>query len=403
MRTRYGVSPWVDSFPASRRPDYPRLRGEHDVSVAVVGGGLTGCATAYACAVAGMKPVILEAGRIGQGSSGRGAGVLLPEPGPPFIDLQRAHGLRAARRIFESWRRASLDAAALLRRLGIRCDLTACDGLAIARRDDGKGLRREQQARGDAGLDARWMNAAAVVKAAAIDGAGGLRVGGCFAFDPYRATLGLAAAAARRGVLIHERTHARRIRARSKDVEIVTEGGVVRARTVIVCTGSATAEFAPLRRHFKRREQYLVMTEPVPAAIRRQLGRPGTIITDTARPPYGIRWTADSRVIVSGADQGETPDRTRDRVLVQRTGQLMYELLLMNPAISGLHAEYGWECGYGQTADGVMYIGPHRNYPRHLFALGSGSMAGAFLAARLLSRAAAGAADKGDEVFGWTR
>jgi hypothetical protein len=51
-----------------------------------------------------------------------------------------------------------------------------------------------------------------------------------------------------------------------------------------------------------------------------------------------------------------------------------------------------------------MYIGPHRNYPRHLFALGGGvSVAGAFLAARILSRALQGSSEKADAVFGWTR
>jgi hypothetical protein len=60
---------------------------------------------------------------------------------------------------------------------------------------------------------------------------------------------------------------------------------------------------------------------------------------------------------------------------------------------------------YGETADGLMYIGPHRNYPRHLFALGSAgdSLAGAFLASRILARAARDGVDKADEVFGWTR
>jgi glycine/D-amino acid oxidase-like deaminating enzyme len=90
---------------------------------------------------------------------------------------------------------------------------------------------------------------------------------------------------------------------------------------------------------------------------------------------------------------------------VQRTGQLMYELLKMYPAISGLRPEFGWDLTYGETIDGVMYVGPHRNYPHHLFALGGGRhcLTGAFLAARLLARAVAGAPAKGDEVFGWTR
>src|SRR5688572_29611320 len=119
MRTRYGISPWIDTFPRSRRPDHPRLRGESSADVVIIGGGLTGCATAYTCAVAGLKPVLIEGDRLGQGSAGRGAGLLLSEPGPSFRDVTEQHGLRAARLIFGTWRRASLDAAALIRRLGI--------------------------------------------------------------------------------------------------------------------------------------------------------------------------------------------------------------------------------------------------------------------------------------------
>ena len=83
----------------------------------------------------------------------------------------------------------------------------------------------------------------------------------------------------------------------------------------------------------------------------------------------------------------------------------MYELLTMFPVISGLMPEYGWELISGETTDGLPYIGPHRNYPRHLFALGSGgdSITGAFLAARILLRALREASEKDDAVWGFTR
>jgi glycine/D-amino acid oxidase-like deaminating enzyme len=202
---------------------------------------------------------------------------------------------------------------------------------------------------------------------------------------------------------LFERSRATKVRAGAKHVEIVLDGGLVRAKTVIVCTGTATPEFKPLRRHFKRREEYFALTEPVPAAIRKQLAGHGVTISDTVTPRHVVRWTRDDRLLVNGASQDETPAKKREAVLVQRTGQLMYELLMMNPAISGLQPEYGWEGSYGETADGIMYIGPHRNYPRHLFGLGGDSTTGAFLAARVLARAAAGQPDKHDEVFGWTR
>jgi len=405
MRTRYGVSPWIHDFPSTRRPDYPRLRGEHATTVVIVGAGLTGCATAYACAMAGLKPIVIEADRVGLGSAGRSAGLLLPEPGPAFRDVAQAHGLRAARRVFETWGKGATEAAALLRRLKIPGGIDEFDNLIVPARGDEKALQREQTAREEAGLDARALTQKQVRQATALDAAAAMRLRGAFAVDPYRACIGLATAAARRGARFFERSAVKQVRPGARKIDVTLATGTVTAETAVITTGTATTEFKPLRRHFKARESYLVLTDEVPVAMRRQLGRRDSTLRDTRSPRHRIRWTADERILIAGGDQDRTPERTRNAVLVQRTGQLMYELLMMYPAISGLQPAYGWDLPYGETADGLMYIGPHRNYPRHLFALGSGgdSITGAFVAARLLTRALRGEADKGDDVFGWAR
>ena len=184
-----------------------------------------------------------------------------------------------------------------------------------------------------------------------------------------------------------------------------TADAVVRTATVIVTTGVATAEFKPLRRHFKQRETYLVMTAPVPAAVRRQLCPSDVTIRDFRTPHHRVRWTHDQQIVVSGADQEETPARTRDALLVQRTGQLMYELSTLYPEMSGIPPAYGWEAPLPRTADGLPYIGPHRNLPRHLFAFGnsSQSVTGAYLASRILLRHFRDEPDPADEVFAFTR
>jgi glycine/D-amino acid oxidase-like deaminating enzyme len=405
MRTRYGISPWVHEFPSTRRPDYPRLQGERAADVVIVGGGLTGCATAHACAMAGLKTVVVEAQRIGQGSAGRSAGLLLPEPGPAFRDIAQLHGLRSARRVFELWGKGASDGAALLRRLKVTGGVDAFQSLVVAFRGDEKRLQREYAARQEAGLDARWLPQAQVRKLTALEAAAAMRLHEVFGVDPYRASVALARAAVRRGAKIFERSPVTKVNFGSKNVEVLLAGAVIRADRAIVTTGLATPEFKPLQRHFKRRDTYVVLTEVMSPAMRKQLGQRDATLADLRVPHHRIRWTSDDRVLISGADQDETPARTRDAVLVQRTGQLMYELLTMYPAISGLQPEYGWDLAYGETADGLMYIGAHRNYPRHLFALGGGgdSITGAFVAARLLLRAVRDEVAKGDEVFGWTR
>jgi glycine/D-amino acid oxidase-like deaminating enzyme len=405
MRTRYGISPWIDLLPKSRLPDYSRLRGPQVADVVIVGGGLTGCATAYACAVAGVKAIVLEADRVGQGSAGRSAGLLLSEPGPAFRDIEQAHGLRAARTAFDSWRRATLEGAALLRRLNIKCGLEPVVPLIVSARDDEKKLRREFEARAKAGVGGTWLMRNLLANLTVPEAPAAIRMRDAFTLDPYRACLGLSAAAASRGAVIFERSHVTSVKVARKHVDVIAEGGQIRASTVIVATGSATLEFRQLRRHFKRRESYLVLTEPMPPAVRRQIASRDTTFSDTREPHRRVRWTADDRILVGGATQDETPERKRPAVLVQRTGQLMYELLTMFPVISGLMPEYGWESISGETADGLMYIGPHRNYPRHLFALGSGgdSVTGAFLAARILVRALQGASERDDSVWSFTR
>ena len=405
MKTSYGISPWIDRLPSSRVPDYSRLRGAQTADVVIVGGGLTGCAAAHACAAAGIKAIVLEADRIGQGSSGRSAGLLVPEPGPSFRDIEQVHGARAARVAFDNWRRASLEGATLLRRLNIKCGLEAVIPLIVAARDDEKTLRREFDARSKAGAGGSWLTRKLLGKLAVPDTPAAIRMRDAFSLDPYRACLGLSAAAASRGAVIFERSRVKKVKVARKHVDVVAEGGTVRASTVIVTTGTASLEFRQLRRHFKRRETYLVLTEPMPAAIRKQIGSRDTTFSDTREPHRRVRWTSDQRILIAGATQDETLERKRPGILVQRTGQLMYELLTMFPVISGMTPEYGWELISGETADGLMYIGPHRNYPRHLFALGSGgdSVTGAFLASRILLRALQDASEKDDAVWSFTR
>ena len=51
----------------------------------------------------------------------------------------------------------------------------------------------------------------------------------------------------------------------------------------------------------------------------------------------------------------------------------MYELSLALPAISGVLPDYGWHAPWTRSVDDLPFIGPHRNYPHHLFALGLGA------------------------------
>jgi glycine/D-amino acid oxidase-like deaminating enzyme len=405
--TKYGQSVWLDRFPKSRIPSYPRYRGSLQVDVVIVGGGLTGCLTGYALAGAGMKVVLLEAGRVGRGNTGFSSGWISDDPGVPFAALAKSIGLKHARHAWQSWRRAALDFSALLRRLEIKCNLVPQGTITVAVGPEQLArLRKDQQARISAGLDAPFLTGRIVSTETALDATGGVRGRDGARCDPYRACLGVAAAAAHRGLNLFESSPVRRITFTRKHADVITADGSIRTQRVIAATGMPTDTlFRSLARHFWFRSAYIAVTDPVAARVRNQLGRRDSVVRDSSSPPHTLHWLDDDRILISGADHDTPPSRQRDKVIVQRTGQLMYELSTLYPEISGTQPAYGWMADYARTTDGLPYIGAHRNFPHHLFVFGdaSRSLTGSYLASRILLRQCSGEPEPADAAFGFHR
>jgi glycine/D-amino acid oxidase-like deaminating enzyme len=410
---RYGRGPWGDRFPASRVPSYPRFRAPRSTKVAaavdvvIIGGGLTGCAAAYALAAAGVKPILLEADRVGRGNSSAATGWISDDPGVPFAEAANLLGVRIARHGFEAWRRAALDFSALLRRLDIKCYLEPHSALTIAMTPEQTlRLKKERKVRLEAGLDAPALGSRVVSGEVALSPSLALRGREGATIDPYRACVGLAAAAEERGAAVFERSPVRRITFNRKIADVFTADGTIRTRKVIVATGLPTPQLhKSLRRHFWFRTAYVALTDPVPAKVRHQLGKRATVVRDSADPYHVVRWLDDERLMVMGADTESPPERQKEKVIVQRTGQLMYELSVLYPDISGIQPAYGWSVDYARTAEGLPYIGPHRNFPHHLFAFGdsSHSVTGAYLASRILLRYFLGELESADKAFEFNR
>jgi len=90
---------WRDQLSADERAVLGRVDDgvpDSRPDVLVVGGGIVGVSTAFACADAGLGDVrLIETGRLGAGATGGATGLLIPEPHQwsdpaPFVDLERA-------------------------------------------------------------------------------------------------------------------------------------------------------------------------------------------------------------------------------------------------------------------------------------------------------------------------
>jgi glycine/D-amino acid oxidase-like deaminating enzyme len=267
-----------------------------------------------------------------------------------------------------------------------------------------KRLKREVASREDAGLKAAWILPGAIARQAAISSAGGMRLPDAGFADPVKLTLGFLSAAMKKGVKVYEKSAVRKITFTRKTATAYLDSGAITTTNLIICIGEPTSLFKPLKRHLRHEDRYAVLTEPLSAAVRTELGQRAALLMDTDTPPHQLWFTADHRALFAGADQKRPGDRLRDKTLVQRTGQLMYELSRLYPAISGAAPAYGWDVPLAHTIDGVPYAGSHRNFPFQLFAFGTAhDPARAFLASRIILRSIQGRPEKGDEHFSFAR
>jgi glycine/D-amino acid oxidase-like deaminating enzyme len=353
----------------------------------VVGGGITGAGIAHAFADAGVRVVLLESNLVARGSTAASTALLMQETDEDFRGLERRYGSARAERIWQLGRTGVRECVATLRRLRIDCDLADRDGVYFTtNRERVDDLFQEYQRRCAAGFSATWLDQSALFAYTGIVGTGAIRTRGNAQLNPYRACVGLVRAAARNGARIFERSEVERIDLSRAGVVIYTGGGRVVADRVIVATGYATPVLAPLAGRFRMKHTYVLATRPLRAHERRELGLGDLLVWDTRHPYHYARWTEDRRLLLGGNDRPLLPPSRRQRAFASSRAQLReyYDALL--PALKDIEIEYAWEGLFARTPDGLPYIGTHRRYPRHLFALGYGGngMTFGFLAARLL-------------------
>jgi len=92
------------------------------------------------------------------------------------------------------------------------------------------------------------------------------------------------------------------------------------------------------------------------------------------------------RLLLGGGDQLVRPGQQHRRQFEQASRDLRAYFEARLAALASINTDIAWDGLFAMTPDGLPYVGPHRRYPRHWFALGYGGngMTFGFLAARLL-------------------
>ena len=337
---------WLDR--ADRPAPRPALTGDIAADLVVVGGGLSGLWTAYEARrrFPDWSVVLLEGERIAEAASGRNGG---------FVAASLTHGLpnglaRWPREMPELVRQGQANLEGIvsaIQREGIDCDLVRSGELDVAVEDYQVAHLREMVAEAaDLGLSWEFFDRDQV--RALVDSptyrAGVLDRDGVVMVDPARLSWGLAAAAERAGVTVHEQTRVTGLERAGAGLRLATDFGSVRAGHVAL----ATSAFPPL---LKRLGHYVVpvydsvlMTEPLSPEQRASIGWQDRVgIGDAGNQFHYYRITDDGRILWGGYDAsyygGFNPMHERQGAPFARLSE---HFRYTFPQLDGLRFTHAW-------------------------------------------------------------
>ena len=346
---------WLES--AGDPVDCTDLAGVENArcEIAVIGGGFTGLSSAYHLAKDhGADVRVLDAAYPGFGGSGRNGGLV----GPGGSKLERASmirkvGMEETSR-FESLQESAVELVAeILETEKIDAEKTGKNEVLFFHK-----ANRPAEYRKKYGPNVHIMDrdACAAHGLAGPQVHGGILFPGCFGVHPLKYVRGLARAAQKHGVIIHDHAPVEGWRKEGGEHVLITPKGELRAKKVIIGTNGYTAEDTNpgLTGRVMPVLSNILITRPLTPEEQAAQGWTTTDSTfDSRKLLHYVRLLPDGRFLFGGrGDWDASPaGKVRMRAYMEKQFSEMF------PAWAGVEFTHFWNGFICMTYDLVPHIG----------------------------------------------
>jgi gamma-glutamylputrescine oxidase len=374
-------------------PARPALAGTQRCDVCVVGGGIAGTSTALHLAERGLEVILVEAQQIGWGASGRSGAQVLPGVAASQEQLDRLIGTADARKVWD----VCVEGVRLVRELIARHDIdaqfVAGHMLTAVKPRHERELRTHveelQQRYGYQGV--RYMPQDEVRSIIASDRyRGALYDPNAGHIQPLNYTLGLAAAAERRGARIFEGTRALEFSGHAP-VRVRMSGGEVLCRQLVLCGNVYLGATAPqLQSRIMAVGTCIVASEPLGAARAQSLISNNAAVADMNWVLDYFRRSQDHRLLFGGrvTYAGFDPDRIAAATRARMT--------LVFPQLRDVKLQFAWGGQVDITRNRAPDFGRLNPDVYYLQGFSGHGIALTGMAGKLVSEAIAGEAGRFD-------
>jgi glycine/D-amino acid oxidase-like deaminating enzyme len=396
MILRSGYPFWLikDGLPNT----FPKLNQDIETNIVIVGAGISGALMRYHLMEAGIECVTVDSRTVGLGSTCASTSLLQYEIDTPLSELIGLVGKESAERAYHLCNHSIESLGKIAKKIGFSEFESRNSLYYAAYKKDTAFLKREFEARKTAGFKVHYLNDKAVWKQFGFNAPAAILSEHGAQTNAYAFAHQLLAHGKDK---IYDRTRIVKTIHKKNGVQLETDNGfTIKANKIIYATGYEVTEIID-KKIVNLKSTFAVISEQYET---KKFWNKNTLMWSTANPYLYLRTTPDGRILIGGRDEDFYNPKRRDALINKKAKQLVDDFRKLFPEIE-FRQEFSWTGTFGETKDGLPFIGTYDKMPHCFFALGFGGNGITFslVAAEIITDLLLGKENADAKIFSFER
>jgi len=349
---------------------YPSLQSNEKCDVLIVGGGITGSLIAHQMIEDGYDTILIDKRELCNGSTSATTSMLQYEIDVPLYELIEKLGKKGAVLSYKACSDAIDTLEKLSKMIKSNAGFKRKKSLYFAsKKKDAEWLKKEYQARKENGFEVQWLGEEQILKKFEFENTyGGILSRQGASIDAFQFAHELFMYNVRKGLKIFDKTEMVKVE-EHKGFNLVTvdSGYQIKAKKIIYCIGYESKNL--LKENFVNLKSTYAVVSEIDKDKFKNISN--TLVWNTDDPYLYMRTTDDGRILIGGGDEDFYDAEKRDALLNKKEKEILKNLKKIKPDYH-FYPDFVWAGTFGETKDGLPYIGEHKKLRNSYFVLGFG-------------------------------
>jgi len=349
---------------------YPSLKGDEECDVLIIGGGITGSLIAHQMVADGYKTILIDKREICNGSTSATTSMLQYEIDVPLFELIEQIGEKGAVESYKACSKAIDTIDELAKKIKSDAGFKRKKSLYFAaKKKDVDWLKKEFVARKLAGFEVKWLEPDEIFEKFGFEKTyGGIVSKQGASIDAFKFAHELLEFNVKKGLQVFDKTEMKSVKyGRDYNLVSTVNGPVIKAKKMIYCVGYESKNM--IKEDFVTlKSTYAVVSEIDHDTFKNITS---TLVWNTDDPYIYMRTTDDGRLLIGGGDEDFYDAEKRDSLLNTKEKSILKSLKKIKPDYD-FYTDFVWAGTFGETKDGLPYIGEHKKFKNSYFVLGFG-------------------------------